>query len=144
MSDYEEDWITGSTKGPDAGTEYISLDDAVEAIASRDETDGTKPKFSGREVCDILESVPTLDLTEILERSEICGYTFRELVMFAEACQMQGITKDDLKDFCMNAEGAVQYVIDKIEEDLDHKFDKLEEDLDQLANLCLKDQEVEE
>ena len=75
----------------------------------------------------------------------MCGYNFKELLMFAEACQMQGITKDDLKDFCMNAEGVVQYVIDKIEEDLDHKFDKLEEDLDRMAErLKLEEQEVEE
>ena len=121
--------------------EYIKKKDAAEALAKAF-TEVPMPVALAE---GILDSVPTLDLSEILEESEICGYNFRELVMFAEACQMQGITKDDLKDFCMNAEGAVQYVIDKIEEDLDYKFDKIEEGLDRMAEkLKLDEKEVEE
>lgn len=91
---------------------YIKKADAAEALAKAF-TEVPMPVALAE---GILDSVPTLDLTEILEESEICGYNFKELLMFAEACQMQGITKDDLKDFCMNAESAAQYVIDKIEE----------------------------
>ena len=37
----------------------IYLDDAIEAIASRDETDGTCNVFSGKQVIDILKDLPS-------------------------------------------------------------------------------------
>lgn len=102
--------------------EYIKKKDAAEALAKAF-TEVPMPVALAE---GILDSVPTLDLTEILEESEMCGYNFKKLLVFAEACQMQGITKDDLKDFCMNVEGATQYIIDKIEESLDHELLKQE------------------
>ena len=121
--------------------EYIKKKDAAEALAKAF-TEVPMPVALAE---GILDSVPTLDLTEILEESEMCGYNFKELLMFAEACEMQGITEENLRDFCMMAENATQYVIDKIEEELDHKFDKVEEGLDRMAErLKLEEQEVEE
>lgn len=39
----------------------IYLDDAIEAIASRDETDGTCNVFSGKQVIDILKGLPSAE-----------------------------------------------------------------------------------
>ena len=43
-------------------SDLISRVDAIEAIASRDETDGTVKVFTGREVNEILESIPSAEV----------------------------------------------------------------------------------
>ena len=50
----------------------IYLDNAIEAIASRDETDGTCNVFSGRQVIDILKGLPSAQ-SEII-RCKDCKY----------------------------------------------------------------------
>lgn len=40
-------------------SDLISREDAIEAIASRDETDGTVKAFTGREVNEILSALPS-------------------------------------------------------------------------------------
>lgn len=42
-------------------SDLISRQDAIEAIASRDETDGTVKVFTGREVNEILSALPSAD-----------------------------------------------------------------------------------
>lgn len=84
------------------------------------------------------EEVPTTDLESILEHSEIVGYTFRELCMFAEACRMQGIEEDDLKNFCTAANSAAEYAIDKIVESFEKNA------LDQLTRATVDDDVMNE
>lgn len=45
----------------------IYLDDTIEAIASRDETDGTYNAFSGRQVIDILKGLPSAEGKEYIK-----------------------------------------------------------------------------
>lgn len=47
--------------------------DAIEAIASRDETDGTVKVFTGREVNEILSALPSADAVEVV-RCKDCKY----------------------------------------------------------------------
>ena len=42
--------------------DLISRQDAIEEIARRDTTDGTVKVYSGREVCDILNALPTAEM----------------------------------------------------------------------------------
>jgi hypothetical protein len=50
----------------------ISREDAIEAIASRDETDGTVKVFTGRQVNQILSALPSAELTmgELISRAD--------------------------------------------------------------------------
>lgn len=45
-------------------SDYIKREDAIEAIASADETNGTVKVFTGREVNGILSEIPTADVRE--------------------------------------------------------------------------------
>lgn len=134
----EDEMIQGKVTGEHAGVEYISVDDAVEAIASRDETNGTVPKFTGKEVCEVIKGIPTTDVAGILEHSKIVGYTFKELCMFAEACKMQDISEDDLKNFCTAADSAARYTIDKIVEAFEENV------LDELTRATVDDDIMDE
>ena len=49
-----------------------------------------------------------------LINSTICGYTFGELVVFADACRKQDISNDNLKEFCENARNAYNYGFSEI------------------------------
>lgn len=53
---------------------------------------------------------------EILKNCTIFGYTFKELMIFADACRKQNISNDELKYFCENVENAYNYVMREIEE----------------------------
>ena len=52
----------------------ISRQDAIEAIAGRDETDGTVEVFTGRQVNEILESLPS----RLTEYKTFCGVPIEE------------------------------------------------------------------
>ena len=85
-----------------------------------------------------VRELPHADVADILERSEIVGYTFKELCMFAEACRRQGIEEDDLKNFCTAANSAAEYTIDKIME----AFEK--DALDQVTRATVDDDVMNE
>lgn len=57
------------------------------------------------------------EMIDFIEHATICGYSFKELIIFAEACRMQNISEDDLHSFCMNASNAYEYMMEKIKEE---------------------------
>lgn len=61
-----------------------------------------------------LNEIPSADIEEILERSTICGYTFKELAVFADACKKKGITKKDMADFSRNVASVYEYVLEEV------------------------------
>ena len=126
--------IQGKVTGEHAGVEYISVADAYETIARHTEAE----RFTAGEICERIGEVPTPDLAGILEHSEIVGYTFKELCMFAEACKMQGIKEDDLKNFCTAADSAAKYTVDKIIESFEKNA------LDQLTRATVDDDVMNE
>lgn len=78
-----DDAPTESTNTPtNAPTELISRADAIEAIASRDETDGTVKVFTGREVNEILSALPSADAVATFRTGQTYGKStsIRELV----------------------------------------------------------------
>lgn len=60
---------------------------------------------------------PEVEFQKRSERSTYCGYTLKELLMFADACRRQGITEDKLYVFWASAESAFNYIMEKITED---------------------------
>ena len=54
---------------------------------------------------------------ENLKNCTIFGYAVEELIIFADACKKQGISNDDLKNFCENAKNAYDYIRNEIEEE---------------------------
>ena len=65
---------------------------------------------------DAVKNLPRLELSDILKDAHICGYDFKDLVTFADACKRQGITEQDMSDFCKNAGDAYRYVLDMVQE----------------------------
>lgn len=63
-------------------SDLISRADAIEAIASRDETDGTVKAFTGREVNGILSALPSADAVATFSTGQTYGKStsIRELV----------------------------------------------------------------
>lgn len=131
---YETEALRGKATGELADIEYISVADAYEAIARHTEAE----RFAADEICEIIGEVPTTDVAGILEHSEIVGYTFKELCMFAEACRMQGVEEDDLKNFCTAADSAAKYTVDKIIESFEKNA------LDQLTRATVDDDVMNE
>ena len=62
-------------------SDLISRADAIEAIASRDETDGTVKVFTGREVNEILSELPSADAVATFRTGQTYGksISIREL-----------------------------------------------------------------
>ena len=56
--------------------DYISRADAIEAVASRDSTDGHILRFTGREITDILSALPSADAVQ--GEWEHCGSPFSD------------------------------------------------------------------
>ena len=54
---------------------------------------------------------------ETLKNCTIFGYTFEELIIFADACRKCNISNDDLKNFCEDARNAYTYVRNEIEKE---------------------------
>lgn len=54
--------------------------------------------------------------------STIYGYNLKDLLTFAHVCRMQGITEENLKDFCLNfsaaTDAAFQMTLQKISDDM--------------------------
>lgn len=90
-------------------TEYIKRDDAKVLKDICTDTDEDKAYFLER-----LNEIPSADIGEILERSTICGYTFEELAVFADACKKNGITEEDMVDFSLNVASVYEYVLEEV------------------------------
>lgn len=63
-----------------------------------------------------IKDCPSVELSDILKDAHICGYDFKDLVTFADACKRQDITEQDMSDFCKNAGDAYRYVLDMVQE----------------------------
>ena len=87
--------------------DYIKREDAIEAIK--------KDIMGGLNYESILNRVPSADVNEIFENAIICGYTLKDLTVFADACRKKGITEKDLADFNHNAASAYKYILEEIE-----------------------------
>lgn len=52
---------------------------------------------------------------EFLEHGFICGYSVKDLLLFAYICRRQGITEDQLQDYCLTLEEAYKIAWAEIE-----------------------------
>ena len=118
------------------GTGYVGID--KDYFVSVKEVLNITAETGALETQNRVRELPTTDAAGILEHSEIVGYTFKELCMFAEACRRQGIEEDDLKNFCTAAESAAEYTLDKIME----AFEK--DALDQVTRATVDDDVMNE
>lgn len=97
---------------------YIDADKLIKDHAEIIDCEIDHPKYEDT-VREIIDRAPTADIAEMLKEYCIVGYTFDELLIFADACRRCGIEERNLVEFCTNVEGACDYVQKKIEEDLD-------------------------
>ena len=87
-------------------SELISRADAIEAIASRDETDGTVKVFTGREVNEILSALPSTEPKTgkwaIEERD--CIYGQKYILTCSECGDAVSVTESSLphEKYCRN------------------------------------------
>ena len=58
-----------------------------------------------------------LDKLERQIEPTMYGYSLEELLVFSECCRKQGITKEELHDFCLNLSIAYQIVREQFVED---------------------------
>lgn len=78
-------------------SDSISRADAIEAIASRDETDGTVKVFTGREVNEILSALPSADRpTGEWISEELANMICDEICYYKEVT----VDADSLNDLC--------------------------------------------
>ena len=55
----------------------------------------------------------------------ICGYDAKELALFAEACRRQGITEDELHQFCLCSEAGVIRMRQLAEDELKETLNRI-------------------
>lgn len=61
---------------------------------------------------------PEVEFQTCLENSRLCGYSFKELLLFADMCRRINITTEEMHNFCLSVENAFKYVLSKIEESI--------------------------
>ena len=87
-------------------SDLISRQDAIEAIASRDETNGTVKVFTGRQVNEILASLPSVQ-PEIIRCKDCKWYGRADKRRFYRGMDCLQKRIDTIipdKDFCSRAE----------------------------------------
>ena len=65
---------------------------------------------------------PEVEFRKRFEKSTFCGYSAQDLLMFADACRRKNISKEDLHEFCLNANSAFEYVMEKISEQMEKEM----------------------
>lgn len=65
---------------------------------------------------------PEVEFQKRFEKTTFCGYTAKELLLFADACKQQGISNDMLYDFCLNVESAYVYIVEKMQKEMKRKL----------------------
>lgn len=65
---------------------------------------------------------PEVEFQKRFEKSTFCGYTAKELLMFADACKQQDVSNDMLYDFCSNVESAYVYIVEKMQQEMKRKL----------------------
>ena len=91
---------------------YIDADKLMGLV----ETESRKwgDEYDAYQILSDIEDFPRLELSDILKDAHICGYNFKDLITFADACNRQGITNDDLSDYVHNIKAAYGYAMEKI------------------------------
>lgn len=67
---------------------------------------------------------PEEEFQKRFEKTTFCGYSPKELLLFADACRRQGITEYQLHIFLINTESAFNYVMEKINEMFDEEIER--------------------
>lgn len=62
---------------------------------------------------------PEVEFQKRFEKSTFCGYSAKELLLFADACRRSGITDEEMHEFCLCAENVFKYVLFKVSENLE-------------------------
>ena len=68
---------------------------------------------------------PETEFQNRLEHTTVCGYPFKELMVFADACRKYNVSESDMHEFCLNAESAWQYIMDKMHEQMDKQMERM-------------------
>jgi predicted transcriptional regulator len=97
---FESEW---KVLGDDWSYEHEARDMAIEAL----KRDDPKTEFQKR-----------------FEKSTFCGYSAKELLMFADACRRSNINEVDLHEFCTNVESAWKYIIEKTHEEIEKEIER--------------------
>ena len=73
---------------------------------------------------DMLNEQPTINKSTIIDGSTTTayGYNLDEICKFAMVCRKEGITENQLHDFVMNMENAVQVVLKEQQEIIERTF----------------------
>lgn len=80
---------------------YYALDMAIEALERDD---------------------PKVEFQKHFEASTICGYSAKEIALFADACRRCGITEAEMHQFLHDTESIMAYVMEKFLEDIEGRL----------------------
>ena len=95
---YESEW---KVLGDDWSYEHEARDMAIEALKRDD---------------------PKVEFQKHFETSPICGYSAKEIMVFADACRRCGITEAEMHHFIQYTEMLMGYVMNKLVEDIDGRI----------------------
>lgn len=65
---------------------------------------------------------PEMEFQKRFEKSTFCGYSAKELLLFADVCRRSGITHEEMHEFCLCAESVYKYVLSKVSESLEKEL----------------------
>lgn len=68
---------------------------------------------------------PETEFQKRLEHTTFCGYPFKELMVFADACRKYNVSKSNMREFCVNAESAWNYIMDKMNEQMKKQVERM-------------------
>lgn len=105
----------------------MTKEEAIEIIDEKCIGSGTSSDIF--EACNIaIEALkrddPEVEFREHLKNTTFCGYSFTSLLIFADACRINGITQEELDHFRLSAENAFNYAMSKMEEAFNKKIRK--------------------
>ena len=99
---------------------YIDQDAVVAELEQ--EVEEADDWNTAHEIANTVKYFHATAIEDIIKDYRICGYTFKELIVFAEACQKEGITEENLVGFCTNVRNAYEYMINKAMEEMDKQI----------------------
>lgn len=65
---------------------------------------------------------PKVEFQKHFEASTICGYSAKEIALFADACRRCGITEAEMHQFLQDTESLMKYVMEKFLEDIEGRL----------------------
>ena len=99
----------------------LNLETDKDILKRLDEV-GNKQGYIKELIRDDLKSVDTLERALRNSQTTICGYSFQDLMVFADACRRQGIDEKMMHDFVFNAESAYNYIVDQMQEQFEKQI----------------------